>query len=251
MIFNQIVKKLFYCAGYDIRKKRLWGKSIPDISFYQPLFSPWEGYGNFKSYYEIARPFTIVTADRCYVLYSLALQSLNLDGQWYEAGVYNGGTAMLLAKLLDEKARHKQTKLHLFDTFEGMPETDPQEDIHKKGDFNDTSLEVVRSRIKALISDISIVEFHKGFIPATFNDLESHHISFAHIDVDIYRSVIDCCNFIYPRLQNGGFMIFDDYGFSSCPGAKKAVDEFFRNKHEIPLVLSTGQAIVFRSADIK
>ena len=41
-------------------------------------------------------------------------------------------------------------------------------------------------------------------------------------------------------------MLFDDYGFESCPGAKQAVDEFFRDKAEKPLVLPTAQAIIFK-----
>ena len=32
-----------------------------------------------------------------------------------------------------------------------------------------------------------------------------------------------------------------------CPGARAAVDEFFAGKPEVPLVLRTGQAVVFRS----
>ena len=43
-------------------------------------------------------------------------------------------------------------------------------------------------------------------------------------------------------------MVFDDYGFASCPGARKAVDEFFNDKPERPLVLPTAQAIVMRLA---
>jgi O-methyltransferase len=39
-------------------------------------------------------------------------------------------------------------------------------------------------------------------------------------------------------------MVFDDYGFLTCPGAKKAVDEFFSDKREYPCYLPTGQAIV-------
>lgn len=244
--FKRAVKKLVDLFKYEFSRISGAHRSIPDANFYRPLFSPWRGYGDFKSYYEIARPFTVVSPDRCYVLYSLALQAVNLDGHWYECGVYEGGSAMLLAKLLDAKKRHKQTRLHLFDTFEGMPETDPQKDLHKKGDFADTSLEAVKGRVSSLISDPNLVKFYKGFMPDTFKDLSSHSISFAHIDVDIYQSVLDCCNFIYPRLQNGGFMIFDDYGFPSCPGARRAVDEFFPDKHEIPLILPTGQAVVFR-----
>jgi O-methyltransferase len=234
-------------AGYEIRPNRpiQTNLPLPDTHYYTPLFSPWMhgGYKDLKSYFEATLPHTLVSSDRLYILYILAIQALNnLSGHFYECGVYKGGTATLLAKLISEKRSNKSTKLHLFDTFEGMPETDAKRDHHKKGDFIDTSLEEVRSRIPSA----DVVEFHKGFIPETFCGLESHNISFAHIDVDIYKSIIDCCEFIYPRMQSGGFLIFDDYGFPTCPGARQAVDEFFMNKAEDPVVLPTGQALIFK-----
>jgi len=48
-----------------------------------------------------------------------------------------------------------------------------------------------------------------------------------------------------PQFSAGGFF-FDDYGFPTCPGARQAVDEFFADKPEVPLVLPTGQAIVIK-----
>jgi O-methyltransferase len=39
-------------------------------------------------------------------------------------------------------------------------------------------------------------------------------------------------------------MLFDDYGFDSCPGARKAVDEFFANKPEKPFYLPSEQRFV-------
>ena len=42
------------------------------------------------------------------------------------------------------------------------------------------------------------------------------------------------------------FLVFDDYGFPSCPGARAAVDDFFRSKPEVPLVLPTGQAVIIK-----
>jgi len=85
-------------------------------------------------------------------------------------------------------------------------------------------------------------------MPATFAEREKARIAFAHVDVDIYRSVLDCCEFIYPRLVQGGFMLFDDYGFASCPGARRAVDEFFLDAPETPIVLGTGQAFVIKQS---
>jgi O-methyltransferase len=153
--------------------------------------------------------------------------------------VYRGGTAMMLASLMEQWG-HADRKLRLFDSFQGMPKTD-EHDWHQAGDFEDTSAPAVASRIPQ-----NFVELFPGFMPQSFSGLEEARLCFAHIDVDIYRSVLDCSAFVYPRLCAGGFLIYDDYGFVSCPGARRAVDEFFRDKPEVPLVTPGGQAIVFK-----
>ena len=44
----------------------------------------------------------------------------------------------------------------------------------------------------------------------------------------------------------GGFMIFDDHGLISCPDTRQVADKLFATRPEVPLVLPTGQAVVFR-----
>jgi len=214
-------------------------QAIPDAELYRPLYSPWFS-AEFERYYRLADRRSLVSRDRCYVLYSLARQAAHATGDFWECGVYKGGTAAMLAALLRDIAPSR--KLHLFDTFQGMPETDAGKDVHRKGDFSDTSL----SKVKAYLGGDERVIFHPGLIPATFAGLESERIAFAHIDVDIYKSIIDSLDFIWPRLSSGGVVVFDDYGFPTCPGARQAVDTFFAQKPEVPLCLSTGQAIVWR-----
>jgi O-methyltransferase len=235
------IKKTLFKMGFDVRKVSRVG-GIPDAQFYTPFFSPWLGYGRFKDLYDKTEEHTLVSADRCYVLYALASQALFLRGDIWECGVYKGGTAILLAELI-ASTPGVSPKLHLFDTFQGMPETDPQRDRHRPGDFSDISLATVRERV----GREDIARFHPGLIPDTFQGLEQEQIAFAHVDVDIYQSVLDCCDFIVPRMVAGGFIVFDDYGFPSCPGARQAVDDFFRERRERPLTLSTGQAVVFMS----
>ena len=146
----------------------------------------------------------------------------------------------MLAKIIIENGAEK--KLFLFDTFAGMPATDKNRDLHREGDFSDTSAE----QVTAFIDAPNVAVLRKGYIPDTFSGLESHRIAFAHIDLDIYRSVIDSLKFIWPRLSSGGSIVFDDYGFPSCPGALQAVDEFFARTVAHPLCLHTGQALVFK-----
>lgn len=215
-------------------------KELPDGELYRPLFSPWLGEGEFKRLYRLAAPRTLVSADRCYVLYTLLRQAIHVNGDIWECGVYRGGTAAMIAAFLKQNMPSK--RLFLFDTFEGMPETDENVDWHKEGDFSNTSLEAVADYVGYSDS----CTFRRGLIPDTFIGLESAAIAFAHIDVDIYKSVIDCMKFVWPRVSVGGFVVFDDYGFPTCPGARAAVDEFFSSATCIPLCLKTGQAIVFK-----
>jgi O-methyltransferase len=212
---------------------------IPDEDLYCPTFSPWLG-KKFQTYCLPSLPLTLVSADRLWVLHSLARQVMSRPGDFVECGVYKGGTALLFAKTMADHGGPAGKTLHLFDTFEGMPEVNAEKDTHRKGDFSDTNLEAVRGRL----APFPRVAFHPGTVPGTFRDLPAMQVCFAHVDVDIYDSVFSCCEYLYPRLTAGGIMIFDDYGFSSCPGARAAVDQWFADKAEVPLVLATGQAVV-------
>jgi len=131
--------------------------------------------------------------------------------------------------------------LHLFDTFSGMPEVNSQVDYHRKDDFADTSVEAV----ERVLQGLGEYRLHPGRFPESAAGLSSTAFCFAHIDVDIYQSVIDACRFFWPRLTSGGAILFDDYGHVSCRGAKKAVDEKIVADAELAdggLIFGTGFA---------
>jgi O-methyltransferase len=241
-MFKEIIRSIAHACGYEVSRipPPVILPTIPDAELYQPYFSPWLGGGDFKRYYSLAAPKTLVSPDRCHVLYTLLRQAVSVPGDVWECGVYQGGTAAMMAAMLCHYAPEK--RLYLFDTFGGMPDTDPAKDWHKPGDFSDTCL----AAVSAYVGLDKQCVFRQGFIPDTFEGLEASAIAFAHIDVDIYKSILDCVAFIWPRLSVGGFIVFDDYGFPTCPGARAAVDEFFSDKTCFPLCLPTGQSLVFK-----
>jgi O-methyltransferase len=178
---------------------------------------------------------TLLGPERLYVLYHVAKHIKILNGAFAEVGVYKGGSARLIHKILEDSE-----SFSLYDTFEGMPECNKTLDKHRKGDFKDTSYDNIRKMFKG--TSVRIV---KGFFPDSASDEDkSRAYSMVHIDCDIYQSVKDCCKFFYPIMMSGGIMVFDDYGFPSCPGAKRAVDEFFKDKKETPIYIPTGQCLV-------
>ncbi|MBX6311605.1 MAG: class I SAM-dependent methyltransferase [Isosphaeraceae bacterium] len=239
---RHLPRRVLAALGYY--RLRTWvgarGEVVPEAGLYQPLFSPWEGLPEFEALYQRIRKHTLVSRDRCYLLAQTLRQALRLEGDIVECGVFRGGTALLEALIIAEQGGPRA--LHLFDSFAGMPEMTEGIDRFKPGDFSSTSAEAVA----ALLGPYPFVQMHVGFIPETFRGLELGRVAWAHIDVDIYQAVRDCIEFLYPRLAPGGFLIFDDYGFPSCPGARRAVDEAFATRPEVPICLPTGQCLVVK-----
>lgn len=190
----------------------------------------------FKGLLDEVKGFTVVGKHRCFWIWQLAKYAATREGDIAEVGVYKGGTARIIAKSCPNK------KVHLFDTFSGMPPVTPGIDFHQKGDFSNTSLELVGK----FLADCDNVVLHPGFFPETANTLKSSKICFVHIDVDIYTSVRDSLEFFYNKMVPGGIMVFDDYEWSACPGVKKAIEEFFRDKPEKPIVTEKNQCAVIK-----
>jgi len=221
-------------------------RMLPDAQFYSqwvspcPLFSPWLGHPDFQAIYAGAEQHTIVSPDRCYMLISLARQAAHLPGDFAECGVYKGGTALMLARILKDGTNQA---LYLFDSFKGLPKaTREEERWFSEGEFCFESVEAIRE----LLSEFKSVHIRPGWIPDTFEDLENTHYAFVHLDVDLYQPTLDCCRYFYPRLVPGGVLLFDEYGFAPARGEKNAVDQFFEDKPEFPIVLPTGQAFVLK-----
>lgn len=231
-MIKRLIKKGLAKLGFQIQR-------INQIPLGKPNpIHQWDDDKYFITILQQISDYTLVDKVRCFMIYQFAKQIVNVPGDVAEIGVYKGGTARLLSKALDSTNK----VIHLFDTFSGMPPTDPMKDLHKERDFNDTSIDAVKS----YLYDCNNVNFHVGVFPYTVAGLENNIFSLVHIDVDIYKSVLDCLTFFYPKLQVGGIMVIDDYGFLSCPGVKIAVDEFFLDKIEHPCYLPTGQCIIIR-----
>ena len=201
----------------------------------------WEDDLVFQKLISNVKPFTLLTEEALFTIYQTASGVRTITGDIAEIGVYKGGTAWLLGSIFSESNR----SVLMFDTFAGMPDSaDSIRDLHKEGDFSDTSLAAVTKLLSSRPNAIPVA----GFFPATATPFAQHQFAFVHIDVDIYQSVLDCCDFFYPRLSTGGVLVFDDYGQRSCPGAKQAVDEFFASRPETPFYLRTGQCVVWKLA---
>ena len=178
------------------------------------------------------------------VPYNLACKYIidrNIKGDFVECGVWRGGNAILAASIF--RLYKYPYKVYLFDTFEGMTApTDKdkftstgisaisrfralQKSSHNEWCF--ASIEEVKNNFRKFnLLDENII-FVKGDVMKTLklkNNLPKA-ISILRLDTDWYASTKKELEVFYPRLNFGGVLLIDDYGFWS--GSRDATDEYF------------------------
>jgi len=165
-----------------------------------------------------------------------------MRGDKAQCGVFKGASSYLIC-MANQKVRHEKTH-HMFDSFAGLSKPSAVEGgFCSEGDLA-CSLDVVKANLSEFDEDA--VRFQRDWIPERFPDVGDQRFSFVHIDVDLYGPTRDSLAFFYPRMQAGGIILCDDYGFTTCPGATVAFDEYLLDKPEPMIGLPCGGGFLIK-----
>ncbi len=168
---------------------------------------------------------------RYFMLYQLAQAAFDRfgsEGDLAECGCWRGHSTYMLGRLVETRGA---SPFHVFDSFEGLSEYGKKD----QGGLAPANAQLANARrrhfaadmgdVRTALAPFDFVRLYKGWIPERFPEIEDRRFKFVHIDVDLYQPYIDSIEFFYPRLLEGGILVFDDYGSAGFPGARKAVDE--------------------------
>jgi len=174
----------------------------------------------------------------------MAARLSGISGAAAELGVYKGDFAQLINVLFPER------RLYLFDTFTGFDERDiPAESRNrfsaaKAGDFGDTCVEYVKSRMKYPEQVI----FRKGYFPETCSGIEEV-FAFVSLDADLYTPTLEGLEWFLPRMSPGGVIFLHDYGNLRFHGAAQALHDY-EERHGtlalVPLPDLHGSAVIVK-----
>jgi O-methyltransferase len=185
---------------------------------------------------------TMTRPVRAKALWKLCGQALRagVPGDFVECGVWMGGSAGLMAVILQRFDQVNSRKLHLFDSFEGLPEPSDKDGAKAAKYWNDsaTSEDLTAQRciagsaaVRYLLHDRlgipeSRVVIHPGWFQSTLPNLgaELNSIAILRLDGDWYESTKVCFDNLYNRVSPGGVVLLDDY--FCWEGCRKATDEF-------------------------
>lgn len=194
------------------------------------------------------RRHTMTSARRSKLLWQLCKQVLKnqITGDFVECGVWRGGSAGLMGLALQRFDHNHKKKLHLFDSFEGLPQPSIADGVlasEYSGGANSGLLASIHQCV-ADLNDVqsfifnelklskNLVTFNKGWFQDTVPKVgkEVENISLLRLDGDWYESTKICLEGFYDRIPRGGVILLDDY--FCWEGCKKATDNF-RSKHRI------------------
>jgi len=197
------------------------------------------------------KPYTMTPRERVVALIRAVeyVARNSIVGDVVECGVWKGGSMMTIARTLLQKGDTGRI-LHLFDTYEGMPEPGKRDvarrtgksaaAIMKREDKSTSlvwaiaSLELVKKNIYSTNYPDNLIRFIRGRVEETVPRDAPDKIALLRLDTDWYESTRHELIHLFPRLVTGGVLIIDDYGHWA--GCRKAVDEYF-DEHKIPMML--------------
>jgi len=171
------------------------------------------------------------------------LERLNeIPGDIVECGVSTGHGILYLALLCELTATRRI--IWGFDSFSGFPaSTEPDRKVDgsfEKQQYDYTSPPKIVLKVLAdgrVSGDFvrECIRLVRGYFEETLHQYDGE-IALLHLDCDLYESYTTCLNALYPKVRRGGIVMFDEYEDTNFPGAKRAIDEFFRDKAEKPLI---------------
>jgi O-methyltransferase len=180
-----------------------------------------------------------------------------IPGAIVECGVWRGGSMQAVARTLLERSVTDRD-LHLYDTFEGMPEptdADRGMDGTPAAELLARSPRSARVWAEASLDDVQAgmaetgypeerIHYHAGKVEDTIPQGAPELIALLRLDTDWYASTRHELEHLYDRVPSGGVIIADDY--ATWQGARQAVDEFLeRTRARLLLVpIAAGRIAV-------
>lgn len=246
---KKILIKLFSKFGYQVINKSKINFTVSDFKYElitpNANYAPWLQDAEFQDTYNRIKDHTLVDIYRCYELWQLTQEvlAINDTASFLEVGVWKGGTAGIVGRKL--ALLNSNIPFYLADTFSGVVKASEKDEFYKGGEHADTTTEIVEKLMSETGSNYKILT---GIFP---NDTAAkisadEKFGFCHIDVDVYQSAKDIVDWIWDRLITGGMIVFDDYGFHTCTGVTRYVNEQ-RNKSDRAVIYNlNGHAIIIK-----
>jgi hypothetical protein len=185
------------------------------------------------------------------IIMHLLKESAHLNGDIAECGVFQGATLVPITYMLHVFGDKRN--IYGFDSFEGFG---PAAAVESANDstghidletemFQRTSVSLIKNKLHLTRTNTRNLHLIKGYFEQSLPECKDHAFSFVHLDCDLASSYITCLEFFYPRMNQGGFILFDEYLDPIYTAATEAIDNFFEDKPVKPIRIELDNYIKY------
>lgn len=202
----------------------------------------------YNSVYAKYKDFTMIPENIYVGNIILSEKFIGVKGCIVECGVWRGGMSAGIAQIMGENRTY-----FLFDSFEGLPDAKEidgkaantwQNNIDSPFYFNNCKAEMEFAEKAMKLSGAKKYKFIKGWFSKTLPDYQfNEDIAILRLDGDWYESTMECLNFLYDKVVNGGLIIIDDY--YTWEGCARAVHDFLSKSHAVARIRQTETGICY------
>jgi hypothetical protein len=204
----------------------------------------------FPEPYRTVMPYTMLGIERLRTLRRFAEQidQEQIPGDVVECGTCNGGSAAIMAQVAATSPLDRY--VYLFDSFEGLPPAG-EEDGELAREYTGLccgAMGRVREVLQSLQVPLERVTLVKGWFDQTLPQAGVGRIALLHLDTDWYESLRVCLENLYDRVEPGGFVVIDDYGY--WEGCRRAWHDFEQARSlKVTLTPIDHTAVYFRKPE--
>lgn len=174
-----------------------------------------------------------------------------IPGDFVEAGVWKGGASIFMRAIL-KSYQVSDRVVWLADSFKGLPPPKPEypedkDDTHYLFEALGVPQDQVRANFKKFDLLDDQVKFIEGWFHETLFQAPIKKIALLRLDGDMYESTLVSLEALYHKVEVGGYVIIDDYGYiESC---RKAVHDFLEKNSLTPVIQKVDWTGVYWKKD--
>jgi len=148
---------------------------------------------------------------------------MQMPGHIAEFGTASGMTARFLAAAMADASAYRgdRRQLHLFDSFQGLPQITHPLDVEagwREGDFKDKTAAQLGAICREYIDDDQ-VRLYEGWYKDTLSSIPAGaEFGLVHIDCDTYESTTQVLQYLFAKghIADGCAILFDDWNCSQA-----------------------------------
>ncbi|PLX66986.1 MAG: hypothetical protein C0603_09970 [Denitrovibrio sp.] len=182
---------------------------------------------------------------RCYTVCWAAEHAMNIEGDFIEFGVDRGGLSTAVISYTNFEKTDKN--FFLVDTYQGLVEDYISEKEQELNIVADGRYPDCWDEVSNRFSKYDNVKPIRGAVPDVLPEIENlDKVSYCSIDMNCAAPEVAALEYVWPKLSNGGLIIFDDYGFPKHQVQRDSLDEIASGFGRSIYTLPTGQGLLVK-----